>query len=149
MKVEIKEYIEKFNISNADFGEIDINFILNENNDSRFLFFYYPMIERLVRNILYHNPKSDIEHFQNYTFKSLYSIVKQNYDLLNEIFREEKEEESKENEVLYYLIHAYKEDGPRNKFMHHAEGANVDIQELYNAKYFFERLIVFYVDNYC
>lgn len=143
----MQKYIELFNREDnqnvSRFGLLNSDLLTRENNSYEILYYFYPMIERIIRCILDQSGVFDMENADHYVFKTLNSIITQNGDKLKEVFKDEDGED-----ILYYLNDTYSENGIRNKVMHYFETTEIDTSAILSAKYIFSRLIQFYVDNY-
>lgn len=143
-----KEYYDYVKIFNSEvnqkiskFGVIPEAFIELEDNP-KLLFYYYPMIERLVRCLLNMSGVFDIMNSNQYTFKTLYSIIINNESGLSEVFGQDFGEE-----IYCYIVATYSPQGFRNKIMHYSEG-EVNLSVVASAKYMFLRLVQFYVESF-
>lgn len=147
MTDNIEDYIEKFNMENnqetSRFGQVNFALLRSDNNMHQVLYYLYPMIERLFRNILDKAGIFDIENAASYTFKTLYSIITQNNDQIIDVFGVDLGDE-----ILYYLNDTYADLGPRNMLMHYHKKAEIPVTAVISAQYIFVKLIKFYVDNY-
>ncbi len=144
-KNKMKKIIEIFNSDVnqkiSKFGVVNYSFILLEDNP-KLLFYYYPMIERLVRCILDMSGVFNIMNSNQYTFKTLFSIITNNKNGINEVFGAEFGDE-----LYEYIRRTYCPDGIRNKIMHYSVG-EVELRDIQIAKQIFLKLIQFYVENY-
>ncbi len=148
MNEQILKYVEVFNLENnqivSGFGPVNKGLLKLEKDDYIGLYYFYPMIERLIRCILQLSGVFDLENSEQYTFKTLYSIITQNENRIKEVFGLELSDE-----ILFYLQETYGEDGPRNKVMHYNQNAEIPDSALISAQYIFGLLIQFYVEHYC
>ena len=144
---DLEKYIAIFNADCnqeiSGFGTIDIA-LHNCGDDFELLFYFYPMIERLMRCILDQSGVFDLENKDNYTYKTLYSIVKSNSKQIKKLFGGELGKE-----IHYYLVRTYSEKGPRNKVMHYSRRITINKFVVASATYIFEELVQFYVENFC
>ena len=106
--------IETFNKENLKFGDVDVDTVKNESNDYQLLYYYYPMIERLFRNILDTEEVFNLDNIRSDTFKTLKSIIENNEEQIVSVFDKEFGDE-----LLYYLKETYFDDGIRNTIMHY------------------------------
>ena len=72
---EFEKFVLEFNSENNEFGPVDTDLIKYNSNDYQLLFYYYPMIERLIRFILDAEGIFDMENISGDTFKTLKSII--------------------------------------------------------------------------
>lgn len=108
-EVLTSEYISLFNDNNGNFGTIDCKFIESEEYEYDKFYYYFPMIERLVREILHHQGEFDLDSYSSSTFRTLFSIITLNKDSIKTIFGED---------IYYYLDLVYTDEGIRNEVMH-------------------------------
>ena len=103
------------------------------------------MIERLIRFILDAEGIFDMENISGDTFKTLKSIIENNEDQMMSVFGIEFGDE-----LLYYLKETYFDSGIRNTIMHYNKKSKIKPKDcIIAAKYFFLKLIEFYVERYC
>jgi len=133
------EYIEKFNDTQAFFGNIDTDLMNDDSENHVKLFYLFPMIERIIRLILNQYNDSDIESLDNNKHRTLNSINKINYAVLQRTVDEP---------TLLYILELYKDGGLRNKFMHYNESVTFDIGSIMRIQNLFLKLIQIYMDEF-
>ncbi len=97
-----KDVIEKFNKGNNIIGEIDIYYW--GLNSFETLYYFYPLMERLIINILSIEGREKIEIQDSQRMKTLNEILKDNVIISNYV-----------TDKLKFI---YKEEGNRNKLLH-------------------------------
>lgn len=136
---ELKELIEEFNSTNFNFGVIDYDFLVSDHIEYERFYYYFPMIERVVREIIHHTDELDIESYENQTYRTLNSIITINKNDIELIFGEE---------ITYFLVEVYGDGGIRNDVMHYRDTLKYKdqvIDYLEASKYIFIELVKLYM----
>ena len=139
MNKEYNEIINKFNIKTINFGEIDTVVMNDFSNDYRKLFYFFPMIERMLRLILDHLPNSDIENYSESTFNTLNSILEKNEKVISAILAPSD---------IDLLKDLFSDNGLRNKMLHYTPKINYNPKTILHTQRLFFVLICTYVINF-
>ena len=115
-------------------GNVDTEMFYNDKVD--ILYYFFPLIEKLVLEILKIYNYADVECYEQGTYRTLYSIVQKEQNKI--VFPPE---------VIDGLEHYYKDNGLRNLMMHYSDklpDLKIKISELINAKNLFCYLLIIY-----
>lgn len=115
-------------------GNVDAEMFCNDKVD--ILYYFFPLIEKIVLEILKMYNYTDIEHYEQGMYRTLYSIIQKEQNRI--VFS---------SEVLEGLEHYYKDNGLRNLMMHYSDklpNLKVKISELINVKNLFCYLLIMY-----
>lgn len=112
-----------------------IDFEILESRDIMCLYYLFPLIERLVVEILKYKTDADIEFFKQGTYRTLNSIV----------FKEENSKYFDSN-IINYITRYYADNGLRNKLLHFRGETYIDVSivDLLEIKVIVLKLIKLY-----
>ncbi|MGE5456348.1 MAG: hypothetical protein ACM3O4_04530 [Ignavibacteriales bacterium] len=115
-------------------GNVDTEMFYNDKVD--ILYYFFPLIEKLVLEILKIYNYTDIECYEQGKYRTLYAIIQKDQNRV--VFPAE---------VIDGLEHYYKDDGLRNLMMHYSENLpdlKIKVSELIKAKNLFCYLLIIY-----
>lgn len=115
-------------------GSVDTEMFYNDKAD--ILYYFFPLIEKLVLEILKIYNYTDVECYEQGKYRTLYSIIQKEQNKI--IFP---------SEVIDGLEHYYKDNGLRNLMMHYSDklpDLKIKINELINIKNLFCYLLIIY-----
>lgn len=95
-------------------GDIDVNMI--EDRTEKSLYYLFPLIERIVVEILKYKPDTDIEFSKQGTYRTLNSILSSS-----------KNAKYFDNDLLALIKDYYSENGLRNQILHFRGKDNIEI----------------------
>lgn len=130
-----KQEIEKYYLPEMvnTIGKIDLNVLESRTEES--LYYLFPLIERLVVEILKYKLDSNIEFYGQGTYRTLNSIL-------------ESEENKKyfDKDLINLIKKYYNEDGLRNKLLHFRGESSISITiiDLLATKVIVTRLLHLY-----
>lgn len=102
MKDNVVKLINDFNASNNNIGEIDYYFW--SLNSYEALYYFYPLMERLIINIVAKESRRNVEVYNQERLKTANSVLSNNTIISQHITDK--------------LIDIFKDDGLRNSIMH-------------------------------
>lgn len=115
-------------------GSVDTKMFYNEKVD--IVYYFFPLIEKLVLEILKIYNYTDVECYEQGKYRTLYSIIQKEQNRI--VFPPE---------VIDGLEHYYKDNGLRNLLMHYSDklpDLKIKISELINIKNLFCYLLIIY-----
>lgn len=115
-------------------GSLDTEMFYNDKVD--ILYYFFPLIEKLVLEILKIYNYTDVEFYEQGKYRTLYSIIQKEQNRI--VFPPE---------VIDGLEEYYKDDGLRNLIMHYSDklpDLKIKINELTNIKNLFCYLLIIY-----
>lgn len=130
-KKEIEQYYLPEMINTI--GKIDLNVLESRTEES--LYYLFPLIERLVVEILKYKSDSNIEFYEQGTYRTL-----------NSIFESEENKKYFDEDLINLIKKYYDEDGLRNKLLHYRgeSSINITIIDLLATKVIVTRLLRLY-----
>ncbi len=114
-------------------GDIDVNMI--EDRTEKSLYYLFPLIERIIVEILKYKPDTDIEFSEQGTYRTLNSILSVN-----------KNAKYFDNDLVVLIKEYYSENGLRNQMMHFRGQDNIEISfvDLLEIKVILTKLLKIY-----
>lgn len=135
--MKIDDAIEFINDSDNAFGKIDSSFLDFEKCNVDFLYYLYPMMERMTLIILDLKGLFNIQCVEVSSNRTLNSILNINSDKIIDVL---------DDEIVYYLQYAFAEDGLRNKILHFNIDTKYTEMDILSAQYIFSRLVIKYAE---